>query len=98
MSCRVQPDETSIDVMSLDPDLTFGERLHQLRLRRGLSKEAVAAQAYVTLRAVDYWEAGTRNPQLETLTRLARAMNCTVEWLATGRGPSPLRRAVEVSA
>jgi transcriptional regulator with XRE-family HTH domain len=94
----MQPEETSIDVMSVDPDLTFGERLHRLRLRRGLSKEGVAAQAGVTLRAVDYWEAGTRNPQLETLTRLAQAMNCTVEWLATGRGPSPLRRAGEVSA
>lgn len=56
---------------------TFGALLRRYRLSAGLTQEALAEQAQLSVRAVMYLERGTRVPQPDTLSRLATALALT---------------------
>jgi transcriptional regulator with XRE-family HTH domain len=45
------------------------------RERRGLSKYAISQQSGLSQQAIGYMEKGSRIPSLETVLRVARAMN-----------------------
>jgi transcriptional regulator with XRE-family HTH domain len=60
----------------------MGQRIKDLRDRRGMTQEGVARAAGVTLGAVRKWEKGTRAPSFEMAIRLARALGCTLDELA----------------
>ncbi|MGH7950968.1 MAG: helix-turn-helix domain-containing protein [Limisphaerales bacterium] len=49
--------------------------LKEERERRGLSKYAVAQQSGLSQQAIGYMEKGHRIPSLETVLRVAKAMN-----------------------
>jgi transcriptional regulator with XRE-family HTH domain len=49
--------------------------LKEERERRGLSKYAVAQQSGLSQQAIGYMEKGHRIPSLETVLRIAKAMN-----------------------
>ena len=49
--------------------------LKEERERRGLSKYAVAQESGLSQQAVGYMEKGHRIPSLETVLRIAKAMN-----------------------
>jgi len=49
-----------------------------MRVDAGLSQDALAQLAGVTLRAVSYWEADARSPNLESLRRISSGA-CQVE-------------------
>jgi len=49
--------------------------LKEERERKGLSKYAVAQQSGLSQQAVGYMEKGHRIPSLETVLRIAKAMN-----------------------
>jgi transcriptional regulator with XRE-family HTH domain len=49
--------------------------LKEERERRGLSKYAVAKQSGLSQQAIGYMEKGHRIPSLETVLRVAKAMN-----------------------
>jgi len=49
--------------------------LKRERERRGLSKYAVAQQSGLSQQAIGYMEKGHRIPSLETVLRIAKAMN-----------------------
>jgi len=49
--------------------------LKKERERRGLSKYAVAQQSGLSQQAIGYMEKGHRIPSLETVLRVAKAMN-----------------------
>jgi transcriptional regulator with XRE-family HTH domain len=66
----------------------MGERIRALRKRKGLSQEALARAADVTLNAVQKWEKGERVPNLNRAVALARALGVTVGQLA-GEEPLP---------
>lgn len=66
--------------MSLDKDCQAEcERiillLKEERERRGLSKYAVAQQSGLSQQAIGYMENGSRYPSLETVLRIAKAMD-----------------------
>ena len=65
------------------PEPVFdGERIRALRKSRGLSAEKVARRANVSLRHFSRLEAGQRpNTSAVTLTRIALALDTTVEYL-----------------
>lgn len=53
----------------------FGEALRRARLAAGLTQEQVGDRCHMDLTAVSRLERGQRNPRLDTIVRLAHAVN-----------------------
>jgi transcriptional regulator with XRE-family HTH domain len=61
--------------------MTFAEKLHELRDRAQLSQAALALKTGLSLRSIQNWEQGYRNPRPPALLALARALQVPVESL-----------------
>jgi transcriptional regulator with XRE-family HTH domain len=59
---------------AIQPRLAFGLRLRDLRSQRGLSQEALAAEAGLDRTYISSCERGRRNISLENIYRLAEAL------------------------
>ena len=73
--------------MSRRPDpvhARFGARIRELRNRRGLSQETLAAEAGIHRTYVGGIEVGLRNPSLKNIARLARALRVPLKDLFEG--------------
>lgn len=57
------------------------DRMAERRRQLGLSQEALAALLDVPQPQIGGYEAGLRQPSLETLIKLARELRCTTDWL-----------------
>jgi transcriptional regulator with XRE-family HTH domain len=65
----------------------FGKRLRVLREAAGRSQADIAKRAGLSRVFVNQLEAGTRDPSLSTLTRVAKALGVTLaELLDAGEG------------
>ena len=53
------------------------DNLRELRARAGLKQETVAAALGVKQNTVSNWETGTSEPDIDTLRKLCRILNCT---------------------
>lgn len=62
----------------------FGANLRQVRKRSGLSQEALAAQASLHRTHIGLLERGARVPGIDTLVRLAGALDCDPDDLIAG--------------
>ena len=62
---------------------TIGQRLKRLRLERGLSQRELAAPG-VSYAYISRIEAGTRQPSVKALRRLAAKLGVTADYLETG--------------
>ena len=69
-------------------DYGFGNRLYELRKKRGLSQAALAGLLGVTDKAVSKWETGRAKPATDTLRRLAELLGTGIEELLTLREES----------
>ena len=69
-----------------------GERLKRLRLERGLSQRELATPG-VSYAYISRIEAGTRQPSVKALRKLARQLDVSTEYLETGRDIDDSRRA-----
>ena len=58
---------------------SLGERIAEERVRRGLSQRELAELTGTTQSAVSRLEGGGRVPRLDTLLRVANALDCTLE-------------------
>src|SRR2546430_3435450 len=67
---------------------TIGERLKRLRLARGMSQRELASPG-VSYAYISRIEAGTRQPSVKALRRLAAKLGITAEYLETGSHPRP---------
>jgi transcriptional regulator with XRE-family HTH domain len=56
----------------------FGARLRELRLKRGLSQQALAERVGIPQTHVSAMEVGIKFPNLLTVLRLAAALECKV--------------------
>ena len=72
------------DAESWDLRRAFGHRLRTRRLAKGLSQEQLAEQAELHWTYISGIERGRRNPTLNTLGRLARALDLPVSRLVSG--------------
>jgi transcriptional regulator with XRE-family HTH domain len=63
--------------------LGVGERIHQRRVELGLSQREIASDG-VSYAYISRIEAGTRNPSVRALRKLAPKLGVSVEWLETG--------------
>lgn len=69
---------------------TIGQRLKRLRLERGLSQRELAAPG-VSYAYISRIEAGTRQPSVKALRRLAGKLGVTADYLETGCDLDPAR-------
>ena len=71
--------------------MDFPNRLSQLRKLRGLTQQGLADRIELHVNQIKRYEAGTAQPTLETLVRLAKALHVTLDELVFSddeRGPS----------
>lgn len=71
----------------------FGRRIRERRVKLGLSQEQVAERAELHWTFVSGVERGVRNPSLNTIGRLARALDTTPSELLAGLVRVPKRRS-----
>ncbi|MFL6138226.1 MAG: helix-turn-helix domain-containing protein [Frankiaceae bacterium] len=64
----------------------LGQRVIDLRRRKGLSQAELAAAAHITAAHLSYVEASKRRPSAAVVASLAEQLGTTVEHLTTGRG------------
>ena len=72
---------------------TIGERLKRLRLDRGLSQRELAAPG-VSYAYISRIEAGTRQPSVKALRRLAVKLNVSADYLERGSDLDPSSRVL----
>lgn len=53
----------------------------KMRLKRGLTQEAIAKKIGVTREAVSRWEAGVSSPRTELLPKLSKLLKCKIDEL-----------------
>src|SRR3954452_4312411 len=70
------------------PAETIGQRLKRLRLGRGLSQRELAAPG-VSYAYISRIEAGTRQPSVKALRRLAAKLEVSADYLETGSQIDP---------
>jgi len=74
-------------------DLQVGARLKKLRTGRGWTQAELAQRAGVRRATVVGWENGNGTERfLDTLTKLARALECAPVEILGGVAPSPAKR------
>ena len=61
--------------------LFFAERLHDLRVERGLNQSALAEALGTTQRRISYWETGKVEPDLISLCKLAEFFSVSLDYL-----------------
>jgi len=59
----------------------FGRRVRELRLKRGLSQEALSFEADLDRSYIGQVERGERNISIENMAKLARALKVTLSEL-----------------
>lgn len=61
--------------------VAMGRRIHQARIRQGLTQEALAEMAGMSTSFVGHIERGSRKASLETFVRLCAALKTDPGWL-----------------
>lgn len=54
-------------------------KLKERRIQQAMTQEQLAELVGVTYQAISHYESGRRFPNRETLLKIAKALNCTVD-------------------
>lgn len=65
----------------------FGERLHQARRRRGLKQAQLGAMIGVSGTVLSNWERGIRQPNVEAVTKLVKALDVSPDYFTADEQP-----------
>lgn len=57
----------------------FGKRLKELRIEKGLSQQKLGEVFGFCNQTVSFWESGSREPDLDTLVRIAHYFDVALE-------------------
>lgn len=71
----------------------FGQNVRRIRLERGMTQEAVADAAGLHPTAMSFVETGAREVRLDTIIRIAFALDVEIDALLGGMRRPPGRRA-----
>ena len=63
----------------MDIKKTFGQRIKDLRNKKGISQEKLAEFSELHRTYISSIELGKRNVALENIEKLAKALGCTIE-------------------
>lgn len=72
--------------------MVFGQRLEQLLIEKDIQQSELATFLSVGDSTVSQWKTGKRSPDIETVKRIARFLNCTTDYLlgeSDARKPLP---------
>lgn len=72
----------------------FGERLKEIRISSGISQKKLADKINVTSNTIQNYEEG-RLPKGNQSIALANVLNCSIDWLLTGKEHQPEQTAAE---
>ncbi len=61
----------------------FGKKLKELRLEKGLSQQALGKELGFCNQTISFWESGSREPDLDTLIKVAKYFDVGIEELLT---------------
>lgn len=64
--------------------MEFGEKLQELRKRRGLTQEELAQALYVSRTAISKWESGRGYPSIDSLKEISGYFSVTIDELLSG--------------
>lgn len=64
--------------------MEFKEKLQELRKKKGLTQEELAAHLYVSRAAISKWESGRGYPNLDSLKAMAEFFSITIDELLSG--------------
>lgn len=64
--------------------MEFHEKLQELRKKRGLTQEELAASLYVSRTAISKWESGRGYPSIDSLKAIAVFFSLTIDELLSG--------------
>lgn len=73
--------------------MTFADRLKKLRKKRGFSQNSLAELIGVHFTQVSRYERGETKPNAEAMTKLARALDTTVDYLMSGTSDDIIKNA-----
>ena len=59
----------------------FAERLKEIRVEKGLSRQELASKMFVSVRLVSYWENGQRECDFDTLIKLSNILGESIDYL-----------------
>lgn len=59
----------------------FAERLKEIRIEKGLSRQELASKMFVSVRLVSYWENGQRECDFDTLIKLSNILGESIDYL-----------------
>ncbi len=59
----------------------FGKRLKELRLEKGLSQQKLGEELGFCNQTISFWENGSREPDLDTLLKIAHYFDVLLEEL-----------------
>lgn len=62
----------------------LGDRLRELRLKRKYTQEFMAKSLGITRPAYTQYETGARKPDPDTLAKLSKILDVTIDYLVTG--------------
>ena len=57
----------------------FSERLKELRVEKGITRQELAEALFVSVRLISYWENGLREPKLSNLIILAKFFEVSID-------------------
>lgn len=69
--------------------MELSSRIQALRKSKGLSQEALADRLGVSRQAIGKWESGQAVPSIDNLLELSELFDVTLDYLLTGKAPSP---------
>ncbi|WP_425622938.1 helix-turn-helix domain-containing protein [Brevibacillus borstelensis] len=61
--------------------MTLGDKLKSLREQRGWTQSQAAERLGISSQVVSNYERDYRSPDKETLSRIAKVYNCSLDWL-----------------
>ncbi len=73
--------------MTRDERKEFGKRLRDARALRSLSMKQLAARSDVSLTSLGRYERGNIVPGLDVVLALSKALDVSIDYLATGESP-----------
>ncbi len=69
----------------------FAEQLKKLRTEKGLSQEDLAQKLFVSRQAVSRWESGDDTPDLETIIKITKIFDCSLDFLIFAEAPEKVQ-------